>query len=130
MFGHLCNMATETAEKGVNDAGGVVSGNLNGCDWSVEKNVGVVSGNLNGCDWCIEKDVNAGGLTSSSAAGWTNWAMSGMTSLTSKIYKGNREAQLRPAKPAVSSRDVAREGLLTSEWIRDIADVLPCTFVL
>ena len=37
-----------------------------------------------------EKDVNSGGTAASgsAAAGWAGWAVSGMTSLTSKIYKG------------------------------------------
>jgi len=65
---------------------------------------------LNSCDWPVEKDVNAGGLASSSAAGWTNWAMSGMTSLTSKIYRGNREAQPRPTETPITSRDFTKEG--------------------
>lgn len=34
-----------------------------------------------------EKDVNSGGA-GTSGAGWTSWAVSGMTSLTSKIYRG------------------------------------------
>ena len=63
-----------------------------------------------GC--CAEKDINAGGESSSSAATWTNWAVSGMTSLTSKIYKGNRAAQHRPAKAPVASTAAVKEGLL------------------
>ena len=37
-----------------------------------------------------EKDVTSGGTSAggSDAAGWAGWAVSGMTSLTSKIYKG------------------------------------------
>ena len=62
------------------------------------------------CDWSTEKDVNTGGAASGSAAGWTNWAMSGMTSLTSKIYKGNREAQQRPVKVTVASTDTTKDG--------------------
>jgi len=57
-----------------------------------------------GC--CAEKDINAGGASSSSAATWTNWAVSGMTSLTSKIYKGNRAA-----KTPVASTKAVKEGL-------------------
>jgi len=54
--------------------------------------------------------VNAGGMASSSAAGWTNWAVSGMTSLTSKIYRGNREAQQRPARMPVASTNAVTDG--------------------
>ena len=65
---------------------------------------------LSDCDCATEKDVNAGGAASSSAAGWTNWAVSGMTSLTSKIYKGNRQAQQRPTKVSVTATDAVKEG--------------------
>ena len=35
-----------------------------------------------------EKDVLSGESVSSSASSWAGWAVSGMSSLTSKIYKG------------------------------------------
>ena len=60
--------------------------------------------------FCVEKDINAGGVSSSSAATWTNWAVSGMTSLTSKIYRGNREAAQRPAKTPGASTKAEKEG--------------------
>jgi len=60
-----------------------------------------------------EKDVNAGGVASSSAASWTNWAVSGMSSLTSKIYKGKRQAPQRPPKMSVASKDATKEGYLS-----------------
>ena len=59
------------------------------------------------CVNASEKDVNAGSTSASSAASWTGWAVSGalggMTSLTSKIYKGksnpngNASASSKPA---------------------------------
>jgi len=59
-----------------------------------------------------EKDLNSGGVASSSGARWANWAVSGMTSLTSKIYKGNREtSQPRPAKTAPASTNAAKGGI-------------------
>lgn len=50
-----------------------------------------------------ERDVNTGGAESSSA-GWTGWAVSGMTSLTSKIYKGKSPGgqPSQPQKPAAN----------------------------
>lgn len=49
-----------------------------------------------------ERDVNTGGAASSTA-GWTGWAVSGMTSLTSKIYKGKSPGPpSQPQKPAAN----------------------------
>ena len=34
-----------------------------------------------------EKDVKVGGASSGSTSGWAGWAVGGMSTLTSKIYK-------------------------------------------
>jgi SCY1-like protein 1 len=69
-----------------------------------------------------EKDVNTGGLPSSAAAGWTNWAVSGMTTLTSKIYKGKHEGQsqgqtttIRPPAAAKAASEAGRQIPATKE---------------
>ena len=36
-----------------------------------------------------EKDVLSGGSIAGTSSSWTGWAFSGMSSLTSKIYRGN-----------------------------------------
>ena len=74
---------------------------------------GIIGMKCGSCRWYTEKDVTSGGAASSSAASWTNWAVSGMTSLTSKIYRGNREAAQRPVRvPVTSAADAVKEGLL------------------
>ena len=47
-----------------------------------------------------EKDVNVGGTGSmvTSAASWAGWAVSGVASVTSKIYKGKRPSSAEKGK--------------------------------
>ena len=52
----------------------------------------------------VERDVHIGGAASASSAGWTGWAVSGMSSLTSKIYRGKPRGQAKT--PADSSAPV------------------------
>lgn len=40
-----------------------------------------------------EKDVMTGGSPSSTAAGWAGWAVTGVSSLTSKIYSKATKAK-------------------------------------
>lgn len=44
----------------------------------------------------MEKDVSSGGVTrsSSAAASWAGWAVSGMSTLTNKIYQKNKERNM------------------------------------
>ena len=46
-----------------------------------------------------EKDVHIGGSAASSTSGWAGWAVSGMTSLTSKIYRGRGQRPPAAIKP-------------------------------
>lgn len=59
-----------------------------------------------------ERDVNTGGAASSTA-GWTGWAVSGMTSLTSKIYKGKSPGP--PSQPQKPAANVPPNGLTGSD---------------
>ncbi|CAH1262011.1 SCYL1 [Branchiostoma lanceolatum] len=45
----------------------------------------------------LESEVNSPGTTDSSASGWTGWAVTGVSSLTSKLYRGgNKPAATAP----------------------------------
>ncbi|ESO10592.1 hypothetical protein HELRODRAFT_72072 [Helobdella robusta] len=47
----------------------------------------------------VEKEVNAGGLGATNTSGWAGWAVSGMTSLTSKIYSSKKGPQTTVPTP-------------------------------
>ena len=55
-----------------------------------------------------EKDVNAAGQGTASSAGWAGWAVSGMTSLTSKIYAGKK--QVSTGHVATKASDDPKQG--------------------
>ncbi|CAD5118705.1 DgyrCDS7387 [Dimorphilus gyrociliatus] len=67
----------------------------------------------------MEKDVNVGGVTrgSSAAASWAGWAVSGMSTLTHKLYKNNKD-RTPPKKTTVNkpkSPEASRQPDNTSE---------------
>ena len=56
--------------------------------------------------FCSEKDVLSGESVSSSASSWAGWAVSGMSSLTSKIYKGRGKGQPPGSTPTSTGNTV------------------------
>ena len=47
-----------------------------------------------------EREVTSGGTTAGGAAGWAGWAVTGMSSLTTKFYQ---KATKKPAAPVTSN---------------------------